>query len=810
MIKNYLKVAVRNLFRQKFYTIINISGLSIGIAISLLIAFYVYDELSYDKFHTDADRIHQIYLKAMLQGKPIEGANTCAPIAAASKEELTGVEDAIRINLWRDIVFRNEDKIFTEKKLLLADSNFFSFFSFELLEGNPDKILNKPDQIILTEKSALKYFGYEVGSGESPIGKSLTMGTNRTNCEVVGIVKSAPSNSHFSFDMILSMVSWDFSRRTQWTSNNLYTYLKLDKDANPETVSASLLALSDKYVGPEIEQYLGMGLQEWRESGTGEYAYYMQPMLDLHLNSNVEGNIEGSGDIAYVYLLSAISIFIIIIACINFINLSTARATSRAKEVGIRKTVGAYRKGLIAQFLVESLILSLVSTIIAVGILALVLPSFNQVAGKGIEINQLLTPIFMVTILMIVLVVGFLAGSYPAFYLTSFKPTEVLKGKIRKGAKGSWVRSILVVLQFTISISLIVSTLVIYKQLKLVQEKNLGFDKENVLVIDNTRVLGESKKAFKDKLKSLTSVQNVAIANLVPPHVYSNSVYFPNGKQEEGVLLHHIYASHDYLQTLGVRLEEGRYFSEDFPSDTNAVIINKKAVEAYGWESIEGNRITEPTQDGEAVQIYEIVGVMEDFNFFSLKFEIEPLVIFLSEEGNLMPVRLSQGNINDKINEVQSVWNEMAPDESFDYTFVDQNFESQFNAEHRFGKIFIMFTTLAIIIASLGLLALATFVSEQRSKEIGIRKALGASVPTIVVLLSKEFTRLVIIAIVIAIPAVILLMNWWLQNFAYKTNIGVMSFVIGGTIAILISWLTVSYQSIKAAIANPTTAIRYE
>ena len=809
MIKNYLKVAIRNLYRQKFYTIINISGLSIGIAISLLIAFYVYDELSYDKFHTDADRIHQVYLKAMLQGKPIEGANTCAPIASASKEEIPGVEDAIRINMWREVVFRNEEKIFTEKKLLLADSNFFNFFTFELLEGNPDEILNKPDQIILTEKSAMKYFGYKVGSGESPIGKSLTMGTDRTNCQVVGIVKSAPSNSHFSFDMILSMVSWDFSSRTQWTNNSLYTYLKLNKDADPEIVSASLLALSDKYVGPEIEQFLGMGLQEWRESGTGEYAYHMQPMLDLHLNSKVEGNIEGSGDIAYVYLLSAISIFIIIIACINFINLSTARATMRAKEVGIRKAVGANRNGLIAQFLVESIILSLVSTIIAVGILALVLPSFNQIAGKGLEVNQLLTPIFMVTILIIILIVGFLAGSYPAFYLTSFKPTEVLKGKVRKGAKGSWIRSILVVLQFTISISLIVSTLIIYKQLKMVQEKNLGFDKENVLVIDNTRVLGESKKAFKDKLKSLTSVENVAIANLVPPHVYSNSVFFPNGKQEEGVLLHVIYANHDYLQTLGVNLVEGRYFSEDFPSDTNAVIINKKAVEAYGWESIEGNRIADPSLEG-GLQFHEIVGVMDDFNFSSLKFEIEPLIIFLSEEGNLMPVRLSPGNINDKINEVQSVWNEMAPDESFDYTFVDQNFESEFSAEQRFGKIFIMFTTLAIIIASLGLLALATFVSEQRSKEIGIRKALGASVPAIVVLLSKEFTKLVFIAIVIAIPAVILLMNWWLQNFAYKTNIGVMSFVIGGTIAVLISWLTVSYQSIKAAIANPTNAIRYE
>ncbi|MEN8250207.1 MAG: ABC transporter permease [Bacteroidota bacterium] len=809
MIRNYLKVAVRNLFRQKFYTTINISGLSIGIAISLLIAFYVYDELSYDKFHTDADRIHQIYLKAMLQGKPIEGANTCAPIAFTSREELAGVADATRITQWRDVVFRYEDKIFSEKKLLLADSNFFSFFTFELLEGNPDKILNEPYQIILTEKTALKYFGYTVGSDESPIGKSLTMGSARRNCEVVGIVKNPPANSHFTFDMIYSMMSWDFSQRTMWTSNSLYSYVKLHKDVDPDVVSKAMLAMSDKYVGPEIEQYLGMSLQEWRDKGAGEYAYYIQPMLDLHLHSRVEGNIEGSGDIAYVYLLSAISIFIILIACINFINLSTARATNRAKEVGIRKTVGAYKSGLINQFLVESLILSFVSTLIAVVLLTLALPSFNQISGKSIEISQLLTPLFLVTIFLVVLIVGLLAGSYPAFYLTSFKPTEVLKGKIRKGAKGGWVRSSLVVLQFTISISLIVSTLVIYKQLKLVQEKNLGFNKENILLIDNTRVLGESKTVFKNRLKSLSSVVNAGVSNLVPPNVGSNSVHFPNGKQDEGELLFQIYADHDFLETLEIKLVEGRYFSEDFPSDTGAVIINKKALEVYGWESIEGNKLAEPTQEG-AMRFFEIVGVTEDFNFSSLKFEIEPLAIFLSTQGTLMPVRLSPGNINAKITDIEAIWNEMAPEEPFEYTFVDENFNEQFRAEQRFGKIFILFTSLAIFIASLGLLALATFVAEQRSKEIGIRKALGASVPTIVVLLSKEFTRLVMIAIVISIPAVILLMNWWLQNFAYKTDIGVLSFVLGGVLALILSWFTVSYQSIKAAITNPTNALRYE
>jgi putative ABC transport system permease protein len=808
MLYNYFKVAYRNLIRQKFYTIINVSGLGIGIAVSLLIAFYVIDELSYDKFHKDSDRIYQIYLKAMLQGKPIEGANTCGPIASASKEELAGVEDAIRITMWRDIVFRNEDKIYTEEKLLLADSNFFSFFTFELLEGNPDNILNKPDQIILTENTALKYFGYKAGEGESPVGKSLLMGSDKTNCEVIGIMKNPPKNSHFRFDMMLSMVSWDFSKSTQWTNNSLYSYVKLNEGADQVVVGASMLAMSDKYVGPEIEMYVGTTLEEWRASGNGEYAYHMQPMTDLHLYSKVDGNIDASGDIAYVYLLSAVSIFIILIACINFMNLSTARSTGRAKEVGIRKTVGAPRSRLISQFLLESVIISAISSILAVAGLVLALPFFNQMTGKSIEFDYVLSPMFVIAIILILLVVGLLAGSYPAFYLTSFKPIEVLNGKIRQGAKGGWIRSTLVVFQFAISVSLIVSTLVIFKQLNLVQDKNLGYDKENILVIDNTRVLGDDKQVFKQRLQSLSSVVSVGISNYVPPHVYSNSVYFPNGVQDEGQLLYQIYADEDYLKTIGVEMNIGRYFSKDYPSDSGAVVINRKAMEAFGWESNEGNILSVPDDDG--MINHEVVGIMNDFNFSSLKTEIEPLVIFLSQYGDLMPVRLATGNISEKIKEVEAIWNEMTANEPFDYTFVDENFAAQFRAEQRFGKLFIMFTSLAIFIACLGLFGLATFIAEQRSKEIGIRKALGASVPTIVMILSKEFTKLVFISILIAIPTVIILMNWWLQNFAYKTEIGVLSFVLGGAAALIISWITVSYHSIKAALLNPTTALRYE
>lgn len=809
MLKNYFKVALRNLIRHKFYSLINVFGLTIGIAVSLLISFYVFDELSYDKFHTDADRIHQIYLKAMLQGKPIEGANTCAPIAAASREELAGVEDAIRICLWRDVVFRNEDKMYTEEKLLLADSNFFSFFTFDLLEGNENDILNEPNQIILTEKTAIKYFGYKIGDEDSPVGKSLLMGTDKTNCEIVGVVKNPPKNSHFQFDMMLSMETWDFSRRTQWTSNNLYTYVKLNESADPATVAESMLAMSDKYVGPEIEQFIGVTLDEWRKTGAGEYAYFMQPMTDIHLYSKVEGNIEPPGDIAYVYLLSIVSIFIILIACINFMNLSTARSAGRAKEVGIRKTVGASKKGLVSQFLLESIIISTVSTLLAVGVIYIALPFFNQITEKSIGEENIFSQLTLAAMGLIIVLVGFLAGSYPAFYLTSFKPTEVLKGKVRQGAKGGWIRSSLVVFQFAISVFLIVCTIVIYKQLKLVQEKNLGFDKENILIIDNTRTLGDGKQAFKKRLQVLSSVKEVSISNLVPPHVYSNSVYFPNGVQEEGILFYQIYADQDYLKTLGMDMHLGRYFSEDFPSDSSAVIINKKGMEALGWTSHEENKIAEPNREG-GMEFYEVVGIIDDFNFSSLKTEIEPLIIFLADWGNLMPVKLGTGNLNEKIKDVETVWNEMAPGEPFDYSFLDENFESLFRAEQRLGEIFMLFTSLAIFIACLGLFGLATFIAEQRSKEIGIRKALGASIPGVMVLLSKEFTKLVFISIIIAVPAVIFLMNWWLEHFAYKTEIGVMVFVIGGFGALMISIITVSYQSFRAAIANPTEALRYE
>jgi putative ABC transport system permease protein len=808
MLKNYFKIAFRNIFRHKFYSFINIFGLTIGISVSLLISFYVFDELSYDTFHEDAERIYQVHMKGVLQGKPFTGAYSCSPFAAASVEEVPGIEEAVRINLWRDVVLRYEDKIYTEKKVLVADSNFFQFFTFKLKEGNPNDILNEVNQIVLTETSAKKYFGYEAGKGESPLGKMVQFGTDKTNCEVVGIVEDPPTNSHFIFDMIYSMVSWDTSRRPDWTSNNLHTYVKLSDMADPVVVQESVSKMSDEHVGPEIMKYIGVTLEEWRAAG-GDYGYYIQPMLDIHLYSVADGQIEPPGDIAYVYLLSAISIFIILIACINFMNLATARSAGRAKEVGIRKTVGATKRKLITQFLLESILLSIISTALAIIVLWLSLPYLNQMTGKSIGIEYILSGNALISIAVIMVLVGVLAGSYPAFYLTSFQPGIVLKGSLSKGAKGSWIRSTLVVFQFAISISLIVSTMIIYKQLKLVQEKNLGFDKENVLIIDNTRVLGDNKQVFRDKLNTLSGVKESTITNYVPPHVYSNSVFFPDGIKDDGILFYQVNCDQNYQDAVGFEMYSGRFFSEDFPSDSSAVVINRKGMEALGWTSHEGHRIAEPNRDG-SLLFHDVVGVVEDFNFSSLHNEIEPLIFSLADWGGLIAVRLEGGNVNNMILEIEGIWKEMAPGEPFDYSFLDENFDAMFQSEQELGDIFIIFTSLAIFIACLGLFGLATFMAEQRSKEIGIRKAMGADVSTVVLLLTKEFTKLVLISVVFAIPAVIFLMNWWLESFAYKTDLGIMSFVIGGFGALVISWLTVSYQSIRAAIANPTKALRYE
>jgi len=808
MIRNYIKIALRNISRQKFYAFINITGLTIGLTTSLSILLYIVDEFSYDTFHNDAELIYRVNLLGRMSGQEFNSCYSSAPVSAGFIEEIPEIENGCRITDWEDINVKYGEDAYTEKKVLLADSNFFDFFSFRLIRGDLKTVLSKPNSIVLTETTANKIFGYTGPEDNRHLGKVLEVGIDKWACTVTGIAEDPPHNSHFHFSMILSMESWDYSRSTAWGSNALLTYIKLNENADWQSVQGKFPELVMKYIGPQVQQFLGISIEEFFEQG-GAYGFYLQPLLDIHLFSTTDNDLEPGGNINTIYLLSAIVFFIIVIACINFMNLSTARFSGRAKEVGVRKSLGASKSRLRLQFLNESVFFTIISMILALIVLSLVLPQFNFLSGKQLSINILYNFKYLAGMLLLVLFVGIIAGSYPAFYLTSFIPVEVLRGKIKAGLKSGGIRSILVIFQFTLSIGLIICTLLIYKQLNHLQHKDIGFDKENVLVIRNAEALGTNKPAFKEELMKLPQIESASISNLVPPDVDYSDVFRPRGEDEQDHGFNYCFVDQDLLETLNLTMADGRFFSREFPSDSGAVVINEAAAKLIGWNNPVGENLQTFWKENDE-DVREVIGVVKDYNFQSLKKEITSLVIFMGTQGNNILVKLTAGDVDRKIELIETKWKSFAHGAPFDYSFIDDDFNAKFRKEQQLGKIFFVFTGLAIFIACLGLLGLATFTTEQRSKEIGIRKAMGATSNGIVKLLSQEYFKLITISFIVAIPVSYIIISWWLKNFAYKINIGVFSFLLGGIIALIIAILSVSYQSIKAASKNPAETLRYE
>ena len=806
MLFNYLKVAWRNIRAYKFYSFVNIIGLTIGLTCSTLIAIYIIDELSYDRFHPDAENIYRVGINGSLSGQKFNAVVSCAPMSATLVEEFPEVSESIRMHVWDNVNMSYEENAFVERYVLLADSNFFQFWNFNLIEGNPETVLKGVNKMVLSEEAAIKYFDWKGPGDTSPIGKIVNMGTGSRTCEITGIVENAPSNSHFSYDVIFSMESWEQSRQEFWVSNNFHTYFKKNPEVPIEETQLKLDGLVDKYVAPQIEQALGMDMDEFREKGDA-YAYFTQAMLDVHLTSNYDGELMPNGNITYVYIFGAVAVFILILASINFMNLATARSSSRAKEVGIRKTVGASRGSLTFQFLAESILFSFIAIFPSVILIYLALPYFNSISGKELEFIVFTSPMILFGLIGLALTLGLLSGIYPAVYLTAFKPVEVLKGKVRAGLKSGGVRGTLVVFQFLIGIWLIISTVIVYRQLNMMQNRNLGFEKENVLVIDNARKLGENLQSFKEELKKYNEVLNASISNGYPSQVNGNTVFRPEGAEDQ--LFFVLVADHDHLATLGYEISKGRFFDKERPSDSLAIVLNQSAMDQLGWEAINGQKIWGfwNSVNGDN---YEMVGVVEDFNFESLRQSIRPLAFLYSADGNFISVRLSAGDVADKVALIEEKWNEFVPEAAFEYTFLDQEFDALYRSEQRMGNLAIIFTSLAIFVACLWLFGLATFTSEQRAKEIGIRKVMGASSQRIVYLLTKEFTKLVAIAFILAIPLSYFTMDYWLQDFAFKIDIGVLSFIIGGFAALLIAWLTVGYQSYKAAATNPVNSLKSE
>jgi putative ABC transport system permease protein len=802
MLKNYILVAFRNITRQKFYALLNVLGLTVGISACLLITLYVKDEISFDRFHQDADRIYRINLDAKLSAQEIAVAVSSPPLAPALVNEVPEVESAVRVLGTGNPVIKYGEKAIAQENVFFADSNFFTFFTFPLLEGDPNTVLAQPNTLVLTERSAEKYFGKETA-----VGKLLSVGNDTTTYMVTGVAQNPPANAHFKFEVILAGESAPQFKDPIWMNNFLYTYFKIYPNASATVVKQKLDDLTVKYIGPNVEQFMGMSLEQFKQQGS-RFGYTIIPLTDIHLHSHYQAEIEPQGDIQYIYLFSAIAIFMLIIACINFMNLATARSAGRAKEVGLRKTLGSLSSHLIAQFLAESFLFSLIAALLALATVYLILPLFNFLAGKELLFESLLHTQLLMVLAGVIVLVGLLAGSYPAFYLTSFKVTEVLKGKVREGMKGGTVRSGLVVFQFSISIILIIATTVIYQQMQYAQNKNMGLNRDKVLVLSNTGQLGAQANPLKKAIADQSNVVATSYSNSVPALNTDGASPFRVEGSEEDHLVVRYFTDYDHLETMAFTLTEGRFFSRDFPTDSSAIVVNEAVLREMGWSEAVGKELLGYNRGGRVP--YKIVGVVKDFHFESLRNNVRPTAMFLNTNVmNYLSVRFT-GNPREAVASVESLWKNYAGNEPFEYTFLDQSFDTLFRSEQRLGSLFTTFTVLAIFIASLGLIGLAAFTAEKRTKELGIRKVLGASELSLVNLLSVEFAKLVFIALILAVFPAWYFASQWLHGFAFRISLSIWVFVGAGAMALAIALLCVVFQALRTARINPAKSLRYE
>ncbi|UCC38535.1 MAG: ABC transporter permease [Candidatus Aminicenantes bacterium] len=800
MFKNYLRIAIRNVQRHKGYAFINIAGLAIGMTCCILIIAYVVTELSYDKYHENADKIYRIGAEVNMGGFTGSLAVSNAPLGPVLKQDYPEVMNAARIRPISKTLVKYEDRQFYEEQILHADKTIFDIFSFPMIKGDPKTALVTAYSVVLTEETAQKYFGEE-----DPLGKVLKF-NNQDDFTITGIVENVPKNSHFTFDMLCSFETFfvrNKGARENWFNFHLHTYLLLRENYDYTELEKKFPAVVDKYMGKIIKS-LG-----------GELKYFLQPLTSIHLHSKLEGEISGNSNILYIYIFASIALFILLIACINFMNLATARSATRAKEVGMRKVIGAHKRELIRQFLGESIIYSFFSLIVALILVQFALPLFRSISGTELRMNFAEMSWLIPGLLGFVLFVGIIAGSYPALFLSSFQPAMVLKGSLKSGAANKRFRSTLVVAQFVISVALIIGTGIVLNQLDYMKNTNLNFDKKNVIFVRITdQKLRQSLEFIKNELKNIPGVISLASSSNVPGQTTDVSPHIPEGFQEDNSqLMESIDIDHDFLPTLGIEIVDGRNFSTEFATDTKeAVIINETAAKKFGWDKPVGKTIKSPGSGFPMLwRTKTVIGVVRDFHFSSLHKIIMPLLI-----GNgtnyldTISIKIGHENTRETLSALQEKWKEIDPFRPFEYSFLDETFDSQYRSDERLSKIFASFTVFAIFIACLGLFGLASFMAEQRTKEIGIRKVLGASVPGIVTLLSKNFLKLVIIANIIAWPISYFVMKNWLQNFAYRTNMGLGVFVLTGVLSLCIALLTVSYQSIKASVANPVDSIKYE
>ena len=804
MLKNYLKMAWRNIRKGRMFSIINMAGLAIGMAAAMFIMLFVLDELSYDRFHKDHPQIYRLWQQASINGKAEDMALTAPPMGPTIEADYPEVVESVRINPFsQKILVKQGETYFNEEGVTFVDSIFFSVFNFPLLQGDPDKVLNSPNQVVITEEMAKRYFG-----DENPVGQTLWFDLHKADhLEVTGVMADWPHNSHLKYDFLISWKTWEAAAPPQmlqaWFGNSLYTYLKLDEKADAAAFEAKLPEVYDKYMSA-LGKMVNMHVD-----------FRLQPLADVYLDPALEWDVEHHGNAQNLWIFAAVGLFLLLIASINYMNLSTALSQSRFKEIGLRKTFGGQRSQLIGQFLTESVLLTVLSLLVALVLVELLLPWFNSFTGKEVSLLNISSYAFWPMLAGIVLLVGLLSGLYPAFYLSRFNPVETLRIKAKRNTESVLLRQGLVVFQFAIGMIMIVATAIVFLQLEFLKDHNLGFNPQQVLAVEvqDTTTMN-ALPVIQEELEKLPYIKETGLTSTLPGGLVVKQLLKVENKGTMMDMAPNLFfVDYDYVDVMDMKVVEGRNFSREMETDLKeGFIINEAMAQKMGWDEPLGKKIDYgQSPDGTFARSGRVIGVVEDFHFTSLKESVEPLIMMLvPKKGQYLLARVDAASASDAIAAVEGHWGQYASAYPFEYFFLDDYFNQQYRAEEKMGTLFTWFAILSIVIACLGLFGLASLTVAQRTKEIGIRKVMGASVRDIVLLINRDFVKLVLVAMVVAFPLAFYAMSRWLENFAYRIDIDWLPFVVAGGAALLVSFATVSWQAFRTAYRNPVKALRYE
>ena len=800
MIKNYLTTTFRNLMKNKFYSAINVVGLAIGITACILIMRYVQSELSYDKFFEKSDRIYRVNL---FYGTNNENRNlpvSSPPLARVMQDEIPEVEEAVRVSYYNQPVIRFKDNVFSETKWYFVDANFFNVFSASFIYGDPNEALVQPYTVVLTETTAQRYFG-----NKNPLGQTLSW-IDGHDYIVTGVIKNYPENSDMKPDFLASIKSEWVDNSMNWINNLLCTYVLVKERASNQAIDIQLEDVVKKYVGPYMTQNSGSSLEALAARGE-QYKWYTQPLTEIHLDNEVNAGLEPLGNRSYMLIFSIIAVFILVIACINYMNMSTARSVNRAKEVGIKKSLGSNRNNLVLQFLSESVFVTLIALALALVLIKVLLPAFNHLVDKHLIFSYTDNLSTIPLMLVFGIGIGIIAGSYPAFFLSSFKPVKVINGIHKSGGSHGKLRSGLVVFQLIVTIVLFTGTFFISKQLNFLQKQELGFNKENLVIIKKANYLGTRMSSFKSELLAQSGILQITNSTGIPGRTWMGNAFYSE-LADEAKGMYQLWVDADFLKTYKIELLKGRFFEEGDPANVKSIVLSEMAIKRLNIEDPIGKKVNKGQKNDETT--FTIIGVIKDIHLESLHKEVSPLVLFDNgRQAEYLSIRIS-GDIQGNLKKIEQTWDKLANGQPLDYVFFDEDFGRLYAADVQTKKIVSIFSVLAIFIACLGLLALAAFVVEQRTKEIGVRKVNGARIGQILYSLNRNFMKWVAIAFVISCPIAYYTMSKWLENFAYKISLSWWVFALAGLAVLVITIITVSWISWRAATRNPVEALRYE